>query len=53
VAALLHNAGSLIVIFNSARLVRKGEEMEHFQPAIARPAPPHAVPAPQLTPGLA
>ncbi len=30
VAAILHNAGSLIVIFNSARLVRKGEEMEHY-----------------------
>jgi Cd2+/Zn2+-exporting ATPase len=33
VAALLHNVGSLIVIFNSARLVRKGEELEHYQPA--------------------
>jgi Cd2+/Zn2+-exporting ATPase len=32
VAALLHNVGSLIVIFNSARLVRKGEELEHFHP---------------------
>jgi Zn2+/Cd2+-exporting ATPase len=32
VAALLHNIGSLIVIFNSARLVRKGEELEHFHP---------------------
>jgi Cd2+/Zn2+-exporting ATPase len=31
VAAMLHNVGSLIVIFNSARLVRKGEELEHFQ----------------------
>lgn len=30
-AAVLHNAGSLIVIFNSARLVRKGEELEHYQ----------------------
>jgi Cd2+/Zn2+-exporting ATPase len=27
-AAILHNAGSLIVIFNSARLVRKGEELD-------------------------
>ncbi len=27
VAALLHNAGSLIVVFNSARLVRSGEEL--------------------------
>jgi Cd2+/Zn2+-exporting ATPase len=33
VAALMHNAGSLIVIFNSARLVRQGEELEHHQPA--------------------
>jgi len=32
VAAILHNTGSLIVIFNSARLVRKGEELEHYQP---------------------
>ena len=31
VAAVLHNAGSFIVIFNSARLVRQGEELEHFQ----------------------
>lgn len=31
IAAVLHNAGSLIVIFNSARLVRKGEELEHYQ----------------------
>jgi len=41
-AAILHNVGSLIVIFNSARLVRKGEELEHFQPepvAAPRPAP--------------
>jgi Cd2+/Zn2+-exporting ATPase len=32
VAAILHNVGSLIVIFNSARLVRKGEELEHYHP---------------------
>ena len=31
-AAILHVVGSLIVIFNGARLVRKGEELEHFQP---------------------
>jgi len=37
VAALLHNVGSLIVIFNSARLVRKGEELEHYQPAPTAP----------------
>jgi hypothetical protein len=26
------------VIFNSARLVRKGEELEHFQPEPEKPA---------------
>jgi Cd2+/Zn2+-exporting ATPase len=31
-ASMLHVAGTLIVIFNSARLVRKGEELEHFHP---------------------
>jgi Cd2+/Zn2+-exporting ATPase len=30
VAAAMHTAGSLIVVFNSARLVRKGEELEHY-----------------------
>jgi Cd2+/Zn2+-exporting ATPase len=35
VAAILHNVGSLIVIFNSARLVRKGEELEHYHPETA------------------
>ena len=31
VAALMHVAGSLIVVFNSARLVRQGEELEPFE----------------------
>ena len=31
-AAVLHVVGTFIVIFNSARLVRKGEELEHFHP---------------------
>jgi Cd2+/Zn2+-exporting ATPase len=31
IAALMQNFGSLIVIFNSARLVRMGEELEPFQ----------------------
>ena len=35
----MHNVGSLIVIFNSARLVRKGEELEHYHPAPAPPQP--------------
>jgi Cd2+/Zn2+-exporting ATPase len=50
VAALLHNVGSLIVIFNSARLVRKGEELEHFHPETEEP--PQKV-CGQLTPKLA
>jgi len=35
VAAILHNVGSILVVFNSARLVRQGEELEPF----AKPAP--------------
>jgi len=35
VAAVLHNAGSLIVVFNSARLVRQGEELGSFEPESA------------------
>src|SRR4029077_13533557 len=31
-ASILHVTGTFIVIFNSARLVRKGEELEHFHP---------------------
>jgi Cd2+/Zn2+-exporting ATPase len=31
VAAIMHNVGSLIVVFNSARLVRYGEEMEPYE----------------------
>jgi Cd2+/Zn2+-exporting ATPase len=37
VAAILHNVGSFIVIFNSARLVRKGEELEHYHPHTETP----------------
>jgi Cd2+/Zn2+-exporting ATPase len=50
VAAMLHNVGSLIVIFNSARLVRKGEELEHFLPETEEP-PRQA--SGQLTPRMA
>jgi Cd2+/Zn2+-exporting ATPase len=57
VAAIMHNVGSLIVIFNSARLVRKGEELEHFHPAVAeapvRPAGAKPKSAVQLAPGAA
>jgi Cd2+/Zn2+-exporting ATPase len=38
-AAAMHTGGSLIVVFNSARLVRKGEELEHYQPAPVAPKP--------------
>jgi Cd2+/Zn2+-exporting ATPase len=50
IAAVLHNVGSLIVIFNSARLVRKGEELEHFHPETVEP--PQKISG-QLTPKLA
>ena len=41
VAAILHNTGSLLVVFNSARLVRQGEELEPFIPAsIETPSQP-------------
>lgn len=55
VAAILHNVGSLIVIFNSARLVRKGEELEHYHPeAIETPhGAPQAGTGAQLRPKLA
>ena len=56
IAAAMHTASSLIVVFNSARLVRKGEELEHYQPAPA-PAKPGrpSTPAPtaQLAPKMA
>ncbi|HZL43475.1 MAG TPA: hypothetical protein VFD66_09370, partial [Verrucomicrobiae bacterium] len=53
VAAVLHNAGSLIVIFNSARLVRKGEELEHYQPALEVPSARRPAAAAELAPKLA
>jgi len=57
VAAIMHNAGSLIVIFNSARLVRQGEELEPYQPGtVAELRTPDSVqsgPVPQLAPKLA
>lgn len=54
-AAVMHTAGSLIVVFNSARLVRKGEELEHYHPAPSRPAGRPSAPtsAPQLAAGAA
>ena len=55
-AAAMHTVGSLIVVFNSARLVRKGEELEHYHPEPAAPKPVQpALPSPQaeLAPKLA
>ncbi|MEO6034992.1 MAG: cation-translocating P-type ATPase, partial [Verrucomicrobiota bacterium] len=36
-AALMHVVGSLIVVFNSFRLVRQGEELEPYQAVAAEP----------------
>ncbi|MBL6763358.1 MAG: cation-translocating P-type ATPase [Verrucomicrobiae bacterium] len=48
VAAIMHNAGSILVIFNSARLVRQGEELEPFQMPSREPELiASAAPAPQ------
>jgi len=49
-AAILHVTGTFIVIFNSARLVRKGEELEHYHPETETPAKPAAG---ELTPKMA
>ena len=50
VAAILHNAGSLIVVFNSARLVRQGEELEAFN---ANTDKEESIPAANHTPQTA
>lgn len=57
-AAAMHTISSLIVVFNSARLVRKGEELEHYhpQPVESKPGRPETVApmgAPALTPNAA
>jgi Cd2+/Zn2+-exporting ATPase len=55
-AAILHVVGTFIVIFNSARLVRKGEELEHFHPATIadkHDRGSHPKPTGELTPKLA
>jgi len=44
------------VVFNSARLVRKGEELEHYhpEPTTSKPARPAAPPLkPELAPKMA
>jgi Cd2+/Zn2+-exporting ATPase len=45
-AAVLHVVGSLIVVFNSARLVRQGEEMDPHMAAPSEPVAPAAPIAP-------
>jgi Cd2+/Zn2+-exporting ATPase len=47
VAAILHNVGSLLVVFNSARLVRQGEELEPFVQGDSAANPSTGTPAPQ------
>jgi Cd2+/Zn2+-exporting ATPase len=53
VAALLHGASSIVVVFNSARLVREGEEIEHAEAtATGRPQRLGTAPVrPVATPG--
>jgi Cd2+/Zn2+-exporting ATPase len=51
VAAIMHNVGSLMVVFNSARLVRQGEELEPFETQVEKTATPPASPTPS-TPSL-
>ena len=51
-AAAMHTGGSLLVVFNSARLVRKGEELEHYHPETAASKPPRPA-APSLKTELA
>ncbi len=52
VAAIMHNAGSLIVVFNSARLVRMGEELEPFQAPAGTSEPPATQPPQRVNPSL-
>jgi Cd2+/Zn2+-exporting ATPase len=53
VAAMMHVLGALLVVFNSFRLVRQGEELEPFQavkpreePRVVAPAKPRLQPEP-------
>src|SRR5436309_3444654 len=55
-AAAMHTGGSLLVVFNSARLVRKGEELEHYQPepVVTKPTQTTTLrPTPHLEPKAA
>ncbi|HYG25040.1 MAG TPA: cation-translocating P-type ATPase [Verrucomicrobiae bacterium] len=55
-ASILHVGGTFLVVFNSARLVRKGEELEHYHAETGKPADrggSHPAPAPRLQPKIA
>ncbi len=52
VAAIMHVVGSLIVVFNSFRLVRQGEELEPYQAMVAEPPENKSAPM-ELNPKLA
>ena len=52
-AAAMHTVGSLLVVFNSARLVRKGEELEHYHPEATGTARPTSTATPALEPKMA
>ncbi len=53
VAAIMHNLGSLLVVFNSARLVRQGEEFEPFAQESETPGAPTTPAAPtEASPSL-
>ncbi|MCC7147386.1 MAG: cation-translocating P-type ATPase [Phycisphaeraceae bacterium] len=49
-AAVLHMLSGLLVIFNSARLVRSGEDIEHAEAHAARRVPSATRPTPQIPP---
>ena len=53
VAAVMHVLGSLIVVFNSARLVRHGEELDPYQRASPEPPPGQEEPKPEPAEPLA
>jgi Cd2+/Zn2+-exporting ATPase len=50
VAAVLHVVGSLLVVFNSARLVRQGEDLEPHLETATPPPPATAAPPTRLVP---
>src|SRR5665213_4182379 len=53
IASMLHVVGTLIVIFNSARLVRKGEGLEHYNLEALGHGHGHTHAPGELTPKLA